>query len=88
VLNEIITQAAVTMQQPPADKGRMLKIYYATQTGVKPPTFVTVRATMPSCSIFPISAIIENQTARGLRVQGHPAQADHPRAFGGEEDQI
>ncbi|WP_130837930.1 ribosome biogenesis GTPase Der [Lachnoclostridium sp. Marseille-P6806] len=39
VLNEIITEAVV-MQQPPSDKGRMLKIYYATQVGVKPPTFV------------------------------------------------
>lgn len=39
VLNEIITEAAV-MQQPPSDKGRMLRIFYATQAGVKPPTFV------------------------------------------------
>ena len=39
VLNEILTEAAI-MQQPPSDKGRMLKIYYGTQAGVKPPTFV------------------------------------------------
>lgn len=39
VLNEIITEAAV-MQQPPSDKGKMLRIFYATQAGVKPPTFV------------------------------------------------
>lgn len=39
VLNEIITQATV-MQQPPSDKGKRLKIYYATQVSVKPPTFV------------------------------------------------
>ena len=39
VLNEIITQATV-INQPPSDKGKRLKIYYATQTGVKPPTFV------------------------------------------------
>ncbi len=39
VLNEIITEA-VAMQQPPSDKGKRLKIYYATQVGVKPPTFV------------------------------------------------
>lgn len=39
VLNEIISEAAV-MQQPPSDKGRMLRILYATQVGVKPPTFV------------------------------------------------
>lgn len=39
VLNEIITEA-VAMQQPPMDKGRRLRIYYATQASVKPPTFV------------------------------------------------
>lgn len=39
VLNEIISEATV-MQQPPSDKGKRLKILYATQVGVKPPTFV------------------------------------------------
>ena len=39
VLNDIITDA-VTMQQPPSDKGRRLKIYCATQVSVKPPAFV------------------------------------------------
>ena len=28
------------MQQPPSDKGKMLKIMYSTQVAVKPPTFV------------------------------------------------
>ena len=39
VLNEIINEACV-MQQPPSDKGHMLKIMYSTQVAVKPPTFV------------------------------------------------
>ncbi|MDD6450467.1 MAG: ribosome biogenesis GTPase Der [Lachnospiraceae bacterium] len=39
VLNEIVAEA-VAMQQPPMDKGRRLRIYYATQVSVKPPTFV------------------------------------------------
>ncbi len=39
VLNEIIAEA-VAMQQTPTDKGRRLKIFYATQVAVKPPTFV------------------------------------------------
>ena len=39
VLNEIMTEA-VTMQQPPSDKGKRLKLYYITQVSVKPPTFV------------------------------------------------
>jgi GTP-binding protein len=39
VLNEIIMEATA-MQQPPSDKGKRLKIFYATQVAVKPPTFV------------------------------------------------
>lgn len=39
VLNEIMMEA-VTMQQPPSDKGKRLKLYYITQVSVKPPTFV------------------------------------------------
>jgi len=39
VINEIITEAVV-MQQPPSDKGKRLKIFYATQASVRPPTFV------------------------------------------------
>ena len=39
VLNEIMTEA-VALHQPPADKGKRLKLYYITQIGVKPPTFV------------------------------------------------
>ncbi len=39
VLNEVLYDA-MAMNQPPADKGNRLKIFYATQVGVKPPTFV------------------------------------------------
>ncbi|MCI9531307.1 MAG: ribosome biogenesis GTPase Der [Lachnospiraceae bacterium] len=39
VLNEIVSEA-VALQQPPSDRGRRLKIFYATQVAVKPPTFV------------------------------------------------
>lgn len=39
VLNDILAEAMV-MQQPPSDKGRVLKIYYMTEVAVKPPTFV------------------------------------------------
>ena len=37
-LNSLIADA-VLMNQPPADKGKRLKVYYATQIGVKPPLF-------------------------------------------------
>ncbi|MGM0437273.1 MAG: ribosome biogenesis GTPase Der [Bacillota bacterium] len=39
VLNEVI-QEAVQLRQPPSKKGKSVKIYYASQTGVKPPVFV------------------------------------------------
>lgn len=39
VLNEIMMEAT-TLQQPPSDKGRRLKLFYITQVSVKPPTFV------------------------------------------------
>lgn len=38
-LNDIIAEA-ITITEPPSDKGRRLKIYYATQVSTKPPTFV------------------------------------------------
>ena len=37
-LNSLIADATM-MKQPPSDKGKRLKIYYATQVGVKPPLF-------------------------------------------------
>ncbi len=39
MLNDVLNDA-VTRVQPPSDKGRRLKIYYMTQVGVAPPTFV------------------------------------------------
>ncbi|HOJ48644.1 MAG TPA: ribosome biogenesis GTPase Der [Bacillota bacterium] len=39
LLNDMLAEATARVQ-PPTDKGRRLKIYYMTQTGVRPPTFV------------------------------------------------
>lgn len=38
-LNTLLAEATARVQ-PPTDKGRRLKIYYMTQSGVRPPTFV------------------------------------------------
>ena len=38
-LNDIVAEA-VTVTAPPSDKGRQLRIYYATQVATNPPTFV------------------------------------------------
>lgn len=39
VLNEIISEA-LALTPPPTDKGKRLKLFYATQVAVKPPAFV------------------------------------------------
>ena len=39
VLNQVINEA-IAIVQPPTDKGKRLKILYATQASTKPPTFV------------------------------------------------
>lgn len=39
LLNDMLAEATARVQ-PTTDKGRRLKIYYMTQTGVRPPTFV------------------------------------------------
>ena len=39
VINEVINEA-ISVVQPPTDKGRRLKILYGTQASTKPPTFV------------------------------------------------
>ena len=39
LLNDVLADA-VTITQPPSDKGRRLKVYYMTQVSIRPPTFV------------------------------------------------
>lgn len=39
MLNDVLNEA-MAMVQPPSDKGKRLKIYYMTQIGIKPPTFI------------------------------------------------
>ncbi len=39
VVNEVINEA-ISVVQPPSDKGKRLKIFYGTQASTKPPTFV------------------------------------------------
>ena len=37
-INRVIEES-VALSQPPSDKGKKLKIYYGTQSGIEPPTF-------------------------------------------------
>lgn len=59
------------MQQPPSDKGRMLKIYYGTQAGVKPPTFVLF-VNYKDLMHFSYQRYIENRIRESFGFKGTP----------------
>ena len=68
VLNEIITEA-VAMQQPPSDKGKRLKIFYATQVSVKPPTFV-IFVNSKELMHFSYTRYLENKVREAFGFKG------------------
>lgn len=70
VLNEIMSEA-VTMQQPPADKGKRLRLYYITQVGVKPPTFV-IFVNDRELMHFSYTRYIENRIRDAFEFRGTP----------------
>ncbi len=70
VLNEIMMQAVV-MQQPPSDKGKMLKLFYITQASVKPPTFV-IFVNDKKLMHFSYTRYIENQIRESFGFKGTP----------------
>ncbi|MBF1012184.1 MAG: ribosome biogenesis GTPase Der [Lachnospiraceae bacterium] len=70
LLNEVLMQAMV-MQQPPSDKGKLLRIYYMTQVAVKPPTFVLF-VNDKELMHFSYTRYIENQIRKTFGFQGTP----------------
>lgn len=70
VLNEIVSEA-VALQQPPSDKGKRLKIYYATQVAVKPPTFV-VFVNDKELMHFSYVRYLENKIREAFGFRGAP----------------
>ena len=72
VLNEIINEACI-MQQPPSDKGKMLKIFYSTQAGVKPPTFVLFVNTKELMH-FSYLRYLENRLREAFGFRGTPVR--------------
>lgn len=68
VLNEVIGEA-VMLNQPPSDKGRRLKIYYATQTGVKPPT-ITLFINDIKLTHFSYTRYLENRIRENFGFEG------------------
>jgi len=70
LLNDIINEA-ILLNQPPSDKGKRLKIYYMTQSSVKPPTFVTF-VNDRELAHFSYMRYLENQIRKNFVFEGTP----------------
>jgi GTP-binding protein len=70
ILNEVILDAA-SMNPAPSDKGKRLKIYYATQVSVKPPTFV-VFVNDAELMHFSYERFLQNTIRNAFDFQGTP----------------
>lgn len=70
MLNNVLADAQARMQ-PPTDKGRKLKIYYMTQTGVRPPNFV-VFCNSRELFHFSYQRYLENQIRATFGLEGTP----------------
>ncbi len=66
-----VIQEAVAIVPPPTDKGRRLKILYATQVAVKPPTFA-VFVNNPEMMHFSYERYLENQLRESFGFLGTP----------------
>lgn len=71
-LNAILADATARVQ-PPTDKGRRLKIFYMTQAGIQPPTFVCF---CNDSRLFHFSYVryLENQIRQAYPLEGTPVK--------------
>ena len=72
MLNNILEDATARVQ-PPTDKGRRLKVYYATQIGVKPPHFVFF-CNDARLFHFSYQRYLENQIRAVFGLEGTPVR--------------
>ncbi|CAM3146034.1 ribosome biogenesis GTPase Der [Lactococcus hircilactis] len=70
ILNDVIMDA-VAINPTPTDKGKRLKIFYATQVAVKPPTFV-VFVNEEELMHFSYLRFLENQIRKAFVFEGTP----------------
>lgn len=70
LLNDVLNDA-ITRVQPPSDKGKRLKIYYMTQTGIKAPTFV-IFVNDAELFHFSYQRYIENKLREVFGFEGTP----------------
>jgi GTP-binding protein len=69
-LNSLLADAMMRVQ-PPSDKGRRLKIYYITQPGIRPPSFICY---CNDVGLFHFSYLryIENRIRKDFGLDGTP----------------
>ena len=72
MLNNVLADAQARVQ-PPTDKGRRLKIYYMTQTGVRPPNFV-IFCNSRELFHFSYQRYLENQIRSVFGLEGTPVR--------------
>ncbi len=70
MLNNVLADAQARVQ-PPTDKGKRLKIYYMTQTGVRPPNFV-IFCNNRELFHFSYQRYLENQIRSVFGLEGTP----------------
>ena len=70
LLNELVGEAQLNLQ-PPMEGGRRLKIFYATQQGVFPPTFILF-VNDPQLMHFAYNRYLENQLRKAFQFTGTP----------------
>lgn len=74
-LNDVIGEA-VLLNQPPSDKGKRLRIYYATQTGIKPPKF-TLFINDKELTHFSYQRYLENKIRENFGFEGTPVRFNY-----------
>ena len=72
MLNNVLADAQARVQ-PPTDKGKRLKIYYMTQTGIKPPNFV-IFCNNRELFHFSYQRYLENQIRSVFGLEGTPVR--------------
>ena len=71
-LNDVVGEA-VMANEPPSDKGRRLRIYYATQAAVQPPTFI-VFVNDEALAHFSYRRYLENYLRKSFGLDGTPVR--------------
>ena len=72
VLNQVINEA-ISIVQPPSDKGKRLKILYGTQVSTKPPTFV-IFVNNKELFHFSYERYLVNQIRKEFGLEGTPVR--------------